>query len=130
MGQLLAPSTPKLSFAPKSTQRRAIKLKDCLDSNADALAHGVDVELAAQALAADELIRSIDVFVFDCDGVLWKGDTVIAGAAQTIARLRALGKLLFFITNNSTKSRRGMLEKFNRLGFVVYPDGMFDYKRD
>jgi hypothetical protein len=124
MGQLLAPSGPRLPpLLPPDKRKAAVKLRDCLDSNADALAHGVDMDLVAAALAADELIRNIDVFIFDCDGVLWKGDVPIPGAVQTIARLRVLGKLLFFITNNSSKSRRGFLEKFTKLGFVVYPEG-------
>lgn len=37
-----------------------------------------------------------DVFVFDCDGVLWSGDEAIAGAADVIRRLQALGKQIFF----------------------------------
>lgn len=39
-----------------------------------------------------------DVFVFDCDGVLWSGDEAIAGAADVIRRLQALGKQIFFVT--------------------------------
>jgi phosphoglycolate/pyridoxal phosphate phosphatase family enzyme len=135
MGQWLSASNPNsdsvgtgLGSASASaaahndrTRRKVcVKLRDCLDSNADALGNGVDIQLAAAALAADELIRNIDVFIFDCDGVLWKGDVPIAGAVQTVARLRALGKLLFFITNNSAKSRRGYLEKFTKLGFTVF----------
>jgi 4-nitrophenyl phosphatase/phosphoglycolate phosphatase len=50
-------------------------------------------------------MKSTDVFIFDCDGVIWKGDSLIAGVPSVLDRLRALGKMIFFVTNNSTKSR-------------------------
>jgi phosphoglycolate phosphatase len=62
-----------------------------------------------------DLIRSKDTFLFDCDGVLWRGDTAVDGAADTIQYLRDNGKRVFFITNSSLKSRSGYKEKFDRL---------------
>ncbi len=88
-----------------------------------------------------KLTEHNDVFIFDCDGVIWwvtskcwksilsdviffrKGDTLIAGAKEALNKLRKLNKQVFFITNNSTKSRNGYLKKFQQLGVVVYPDG-------
>ncbi|RYG69205.1 hypothetical protein EON64_03300 [archaeon] len=35
-----------------------------------------------------------------------KGDSLISGVDKTIVKLRALGKKIFFVTNNSTKSRK------------------------
>lgn len=47
-----------------------------------------------------------------------KGDSLIEGVPQTLANLRALGKSIFFVTNNSAKSRKGFLTKFHSLGLV------------
>ncbi|GFP92801.1 phosphoglycolate phosphatase 2 [Phtheirospermum japonicum] len=71
------------------------------------------------------LLDSIDVFLFDCDGVIWKGDSLIDGAADTLDTLRAMGKKLVFVTNNSTKSRRRYAEKFHSLGISVTEDEIF-----
>lgn len=41
---------------------------------------------------------------------------MIPGIPQTLERLRKEGKKLFFVTNNSTKSRAGYKKKFDGLG--------------
>lgn len=33
-----------------------------------------------------------DVFIFDCDGVIWKGDSLIEGIPSVLDRLREAGK--------------------------------------
>lgn len=68
---------------------------------------------------AMEMIDSVDVFIFDCDGVIWKGDTLIEGVSAILDKLRSLGKKVFFVTNNSTKSRKGYKAKFDSLGLDV-----------
>lgn len=55
-------------------------------------------------------------FVFDLDGVLYRGGQPIEGAAETLARLRARGARLFFLTNNSTQSRADYVAKLTYLG--------------
>jgi len=72
-----------------------------------------------------ELLNDIDVFMFDCDGVIWKGHSVIEGVPYVLNKLRALGKRIFFITNNSTKSRNGYKKKFDSLGLDVSADEIF-----
>ncbi|KAF3451903.1 hypothetical protein FNV43_RR07999 [Rhamnella rubrinervis] len=79
--------------------------------------------LSAQNLQA--LLDSVDAFLFDCDGVIWKGDVLIDGVAQTLDMLRSKEKKLAFITNNSTKSRRQNAEKFCSLGISVTEDEIF-----
>uniref|UniRef100_A0A8C0AGX6 Glycerol-3-phosphate phosphatase n=2 Tax=Bos TaxID=9903 RepID=A0A8C0AGX6_BOSMU len=66
----------------------------------------------AQALLAD-----VDTLLFDCDGVLWRGETAVPGAPETLTALRARGKRLAFITNNSSKTREAYAEKLRCLGF-------------
>lgn len=75
--------------------------------------------------AAVKLLGKTDCFIFDCDGVIWKGDSVIAGVPDVLEKLRKLGKKLFFVTNNSTKSRKGYLKKFQSLGLNVEPEEIF-----
>ena len=62
------------------------------------------------------------VYVFDLDGVLWRGETAIEGASEAIARLRAAGKRLFFLTNNSSQPRHIYVEKLTRLGMPATED--------
>lgn len=72
-----------------------------------------------------ELFDSVDAFLFDCDGVIWKGDTLIDGVSETLEMLRSKGKKLVFVTNNSRKSRRQYAKKFNSVGIAVNEDEIF-----
>ncbi|KAL2651118.1 hypothetical protein R1flu_019246 [Riccia fluitans] len=74
---------------------------------------------------AAELISSVETFVFDCDGVIWKGDVLIDGIPETLDMLRSLGKKLIFVTNNSTKSRKQYGKKFESLGLSVTEEEIF-----
>ena len=65
------------------------------------------------------------MFIFDCDGVIWRGDVAIANVKETLASLRAAGKKCFFVTNNSTKSRAGYKKKFESLGLDVAAEEIF-----
>ena len=85
--------------------------------------HHKDMAAAALTAAARaELLASINVFLFDCDGVIWQGDTIIPGAPAAIAYLRSIGKRIYFVTNNSTKSRQVYVAKFKRLGIQASAD--------
>ena len=72
-----------------------------------------------------KLLSEIDIFIFYCDGVLWRGDFIIPGVPDVLDKLRADGKKLFFVTNNSTKSRAGYQSKFTSLGLNVQPEEIF-----
>ncbi|KAI3829444.1 hypothetical protein L1987_03568 [Smallanthus sonchifolius] len=71
------------------------------------------------------LLDSVDCFLFDCDGVIWKGDTLIDGVPQTLEMLRSKGKKLVFVTNNSSKSRKQYAHKFQSLGIQVTEEEIF-----
>eukprot|EP00245_Coleochaete_scutata_P004678 TRINITY_DN17502_c0_g1_i1.p1 TRINITY_DN17502_c0_g1~~TRINITY_DN17502_c0_g1_i1.p1 ORF type:complete len:380 (-),score=69.30 TRINITY_DN17502_c0_g1_i1:282-1421(-) len=73
----------------------------------------------------DALIDSVETFIFDCDGVIWKGDSLIEGVPETLDLLRSKGKRLVFVTNNSTKSRKQYGKKFETLGLTVSEDEIF-----
>ncbi|AQK44459.1 Phosphoglycolate phosphatase 1A chloroplastic [Zea mays] len=78
---------------------------------------------AAKLEDADALIDSVETFIFDCDGVIWKGDKLIDGVPETLDLLRSKGKRLVFVTNNSTKSRKQYGRKFETLGLSVDETG-------
>lgn len=73
------------------------------------------VRLSAER--AQVLLADVDTLLFDCDGVLWRGETAVPGAPEALRALRARGKRLGFITNNSSKTRAAYAEKLRRLGF-------------
>ncbi|CAA2961693.1 phosphoglycolate phosphatase 2 [Olea europaea subsp. europaea] len=70
-----------------------------------------------------DLVDSVDAFLFDCDGVIWKGDSLIDGVPETLETLRSMK--LVFVTNNSRKSRSQYAKKFNSLGISVTMDEIF-----
>jgi len=74
---------------------------------------------------SSQLLDNVDVFIFDCDGVIWRGDSVIDGIPETLDKLRSLGKKCYFVTNNSTKSRKGYKKKFESLELDVEPEEIF-----
>jgi 4-nitrophenyl phosphatase len=55
-------------------------------------------------------------YIFDCDGVLWKGSSLIPGVVETLKFLKTQNKKLLFVSNNSTASREEYLLKFKKLG--------------
>ena len=50
---------------------------------------------------------------------------MIDGVPAILDKLRAAGKKCFFVTNNSTKSRKGYKSKFDSLGLDVAPEEIF-----
>ncbi|KAH9750074.1 phosphoglycolate phosphatase 2 [Citrus sinensis] len=89
---------------------------------------GQNGQAPAELLSANNitaLFDSVDAFLFDCDGVIWKGDKLIDGVRQTLDVLRSKGKKLIFVTNNSRRSRRQYAHKFHSLGVSVSEDEIF-----
>ncbi|XP_021294111.1 phosphoglycolate phosphatase 2 isoform X2 [Herrania umbratica] len=85
---------------------------------------GSGAELLSGA-SVKALLDSVDAFLFDCDGVIWKGDKLIDGVPRTLEMLRSKGKKLVFVTNNSSKSRSQYADKFRSLGLSVAQDEIF-----
>uniref|UniRef100_A0A0A9XHV2 Phosphoglycolate phosphatase n=1 Tax=Lygus hesperus TaxID=30085 RepID=A0A0A9XHV2_LYGHE len=72
------------------------------------------------SLTKDEkkgFISSLDSVVSDCDGVLWLGSRVLPGATDVMNGFKKLGKSIFFLTNNSTKSVAELTKKCIDMGF-------------
>ena len=66
---------------------------------------------------SSKLLDGFDNFIFDYDGVIYVGNDPIDGAVATIQSLISVGKNVLFVTNNSSKSRPSLTEKFASLGF-------------
>ncbi|KAJ7306082.1 hypothetical protein JRQ81_010448 [Phrynocephalus forsythii] len=67
---------------------------------------------------ARSLLSGSEAWLFDCDGVLWRGESAVPGAAEALRRLEGEGKKrLCYVTNNSSRTRRAYTEKLRRLGF-------------
>ncbi|KAF4631626.1 hypothetical protein G7Y89_g6513 [Cudoniella acicularis] len=75
--------------------------------------------------AIDAFIDKFDIFLFDCDGVLWSGDHLFPGTVETLELLRSKGKKIVFVTNNSTKSRADYQKKLTSLGIPSNVDEIF-----
>ncbi|KAF8123684.1 HAD-like domain-containing protein [Boletus edulis] len=80
----------------------------------------------------ESLLDKYDTWMFDCDGVLWRGDSPIDGAVEVLDILRKRGKLnqyprkrLLFVTNNATKSRKNYKGKFDKIGAQVTVDEIY-----
>ncbi|PVV04011.1 hypothetical protein BB560_001507 [Smittium megazygosporum] len=72
-----------------------------------------------------ELVNSYDTFLFDCDGVVWLGSTLIPRMKETIEYLRHLHKRVIFVSNNSSVSRKDYSKKFAKLGLEVSEEEVF-----
>ncbi len=62
------------------------------------------------------LAAEYEAFLLDLDGVLYRGDQPIPSAAPTVEALRAAGKQLVFLTNNSARTPEQVAEKLRGLG--------------
>jgi phosphoglycolate phosphatase len=71
------------------------------------------------------VFNQVEGFIFDCDGVLWRGETLLEGVQETLHMLRRMGKHVIFVTNNSTKSRKGYQSKFSSMGLTVAPEEIY-----
>ncbi|CRK94420.1 CLUMA_CG007927, isoform A [Clunio marinus] len=71
-----------------------------------------------------EWINSFEVILTDCDGVLWLYNNILKNSNVVINRLLEMGKKVYFITNNSTKTRDELVEKAKTMNFNVGMEGM------
>ena len=64
-------------------------------------------------------LQNIDSFIFDIDGVLYTGTGPIAGAADAIKALKAAGKTVRYLTNNSAKTPSAVVDTFASMGIAA-----------
>jgi len=63
-----------------------------------------------------------NALLIDLDGVIYQGDSVVVGAADTLGWLRAQKIPYLFVTNTTSRSRLALLDKFESLGFSAGVD--------
>jgi 4-nitrophenyl phosphatase len=60
-------------------------------------------------------------WALDLDGVVWRGDAAIEGSAAAVARLRARGERVVFLTNNSALTVADYVAKLEGMGIPCDP---------
>ena len=64
-------------------------------------------------------LADVRAVLLDLDGVLYVEDEPVAGAVDAVARLREAGLALRLVTNTTSRPRRMIVERLERLGFDV-----------
>lgn len=81
--------------------------------------------LSGDPVAINDFIDKFDIFLIDCDGVLWSGDHLFPGTVETLEYLRSRDKRIVFVTNNSTKSRADYQKKLTSMGIPSNVEEIF-----
>lgn len=63
-----------------------------------------------------ELLKSIQLYLFDMDGTLYLGDRLFDFTRELLDTLKATGRRYLFMTNNSSKSVEDYIKKLQKLG--------------
>lgn len=66
-----------------------------------------------------ERIKNIKCFLFDMDGTINLGNTLIPGMEGFFDKLKASGRSYYLLTNNSSKDHEHYVKKMNGLGVPV-----------
>ncbi len=66
-------------------------------------------------------LRSLRAFIFDMDGVIYRGKEVLPCAAEFVARLRQERIPFLFLTNNSTTPPRDVADRLRGMGIDTTP---------
>lgn len=61
-----------------------------------------------------------ELFVFDLDGVIYRGNKVLPGAKQILKALRNRPVKIFFLTNNSSRTREQYVFKMRSMGIICH----------
>jgi 4-nitrophenyl phosphatase len=64
----------------------------------------------------DSPVLDPEGLIFDLDGVIWRGDVPIDGAAEAIDALRARGVRVLFLTNEPRRSRNTIAARLSSMG--------------
>lgn len=69
-----------------------------------------------------ELPQRVRLVIFDLDGVVYRGDEVIPGAAELVTWLHRRGVAVRFATNNSMVAREGYVTRLGEMGIRTTAD--------
>lgn len=70
----------------------------------------------------DERLGEIDNVFLDLDGTIYVGRRPVEGAAQAVARLQGSGRNVFFLSNNSSRTKADIVERLRTLGVETRED--------
>lgn len=76
----------------------------------------------APHISISQLVEQYEVILFDSDGVLVRWPSAIAHAPQAIARLNAMGKTYFVVTNDASQVAETRSANYAQLGLAIEPD--------
>ena len=66
-------------------------------------------------------LSRVKIWVFDLDGVVWRGERAIEGAPEAIAALQQRGCRTMFASNNSTRTPDYFVEKLANMNIAAAP---------
>lgn len=67
----------------------------------------------------------MSLYIFDMDGVIYRGKKVLPGVREVMTSLRQRGDGISFLSNNSTLSRSGHQERLTQMGIKVQRQELF-----
>lgn len=71
--------------------------------------------------------RLFDAYLFDLDGTIYLGgENLLPGAVETLERLQALGRRVFFLTNDASQPRAVFAGRLQRLGIPAGPESIIN----
>ena len=65
------------------------------------------------------ILDEIKLFIFDLDGVVYEGNTILPGALEVLDKLENAGKIIYALTNNSTLTKEMYKEKLDKIGLNI-----------
>lgn len=65
------------------------------------------------------ILDEIKLFIFDLDGVVYAGKTILPGALEVLDKLEKAGKIIYALTNNSTLTKEMYKEKLDKIGINI-----------
>ncbi|MCF2139951.1 MAG: HAD-IIA family hydrolase [Candidatus Lokiarchaeota archaeon] len=72
-----------------------------------------------------KVVEQKELFIFDLDGVIYRGSEPIAEAVEFISKLHQMNKKCTYLTNNSSKTRQEFAKKLQKLGLDVKENEIF-----
>jgi len=75
---------------------------------------------------SSKVMRPYSAYIFDLDGTVYLGDSLLPTARETIQSLREQGKRTVFLSNNPTHNRHTYAKKLTQLGLPTPPNDVIN----
>ena len=76
-------------------------------------------------MTTQQKLANVKCFLLDMDGTVYLGDELIGDMKNTLNAIRASGRKIVYLTNNSSKSALTYREKLERIGIFDEKDGIY-----